>query len=138
MAAAVHKLLHPHSHSRSHHGHQDSRTADEQHPSHAQPSADDPHQQQAQQPSEHKEESEAMARGREDEKNTLAQWGANKQPLSPDEIHKDPDRKILGHTSRVLRQEDFELIKTLGTGMPFRRSPSNRRTFPRLLMNRRC
>ncbi|KAF2171794.1 hypothetical protein M409DRAFT_63371 [Zasmidium cellare ATCC 36951] len=53
---------------------------------------------------------------REEEKQKLADWEANKQPLEPEEIHVDPQKKPVGHSSKVLRKEDFELIKTLGTG----------------------
>lgn len=28
----------------------------------------------------------------------------------------DPEQKLVGHSSRSLRLEDFELMKTLGTG----------------------
>jgi hypothetical protein len=58
----------------------------------------------------------AMDRPREEEKQQLAQWEAQKHTLSPDEIDIDPEKKPVGHSSKVLRQEDFELIKTLGTG----------------------
>lgn len=63
-----------------------------------------------------------MDRAREEEKRNLAQWEEHKQPLSYNEIHKDPDQKMVGHSSRTLRQEDFELIKTLGTGAERSRS----------------
>ena len=51
------------------------------------------------------------------EKRMLAQWEEVKRPLSPVQITIDANQKTVGHSSRVLRQEDFELIKTLGTGM---------------------
>lgn len=54
---------------------------------------------------------------REDEKNKLAEWEAEKRPLSHAEITVDPQQKVVGHSSKYLRREDFELIKTLGTGM---------------------
>ncbi|KAF2276293.1 serine/threonine-protein kinase YPK2/YKR2 [Westerdykella ornata] len=95
MAAAVHKLLHPHSHA------------------HAQP---EPKQSEAHPEPAHAEAQQASNEKREDEKQKVAQWVDQKQPLSPNEIHQDPDKKVVGHSSRVLRQEDFELIKTLGTG----------------------
>jgi hypothetical protein len=57
-----------------------------------------------------------MERPREEEKRTLAQWEEQKHTLTPDEIDIDPEKKVVGHSSKVLRQEDFELIKTLGTG----------------------
>jgi protein kinase A len=64
----------------------------------------------------HDRNDSAMERPREEEKRTLAQWEDNKHTLSPDEIDKDPNKKVVGHSSKVLREEDFELIKTLGTG----------------------
>jgi len=51
-----------------------------------------------------------------DEKRMLAQWEEVKRPLSPAQITIDANQKMVGLSSRVLRQEDFELIKTLGTG----------------------
>lgn len=97
--ALVHKLLHPRSH-----GHSDSDQAQESH-SGQHSSGSHPERQDS-----------AMDRAREDEKRTLSQWEDNKQPLSPDQVHEDPAQKPVGHSSEVLRQEDFELIKTLGTG----------------------
>lgn len=64
----------------------------------------------------HDRNDSAMDKPREEEKRTLAQWEAQRHTLSPDEIGRDPERKVVGHSSKVLRQEDFELIKTLGTG----------------------
>ena len=53
---------------------------------------------------------------RDEEKRSLAQWEEREGPLNPGEITKDPQHKMVGHSSQVLRQEDFELVKTLGTG----------------------
>lgn len=94
MAAAVHKLLNVH--------HRSGDTSS-----------------QASQPatSPHERPDSAMDRARDSEKHALAQWGDRKQPLEPDQVDEHPDRKTVGHSSNVLRQEDFELIKTLGTGM---------------------
>lgn len=103
MAAAVHKLLHPHSH--SHAPHPESKTSAD---SHAEPTHTE-HQQTSTEDAGDQEK-------REDEKHQLMQWEEQKQPLSPNEVHQDPEKKVVGHSSRVLRQEDFELIKTLGTG----------------------
>jgi|TARA_R110002003_G_scaffold37_1_gene2105 hypothetical protein len=64
----------------------------------------------------HDRNDSAMERPREEEKRTLAQWEEQKHTLTPDEIDIDPEKKVVGHSSKVLRQEDFELIKTLGTG----------------------
>lgn len=86
MAAAVHKLLHPH------------RSRDQ--------ARDE----------EHERQNSAIERARDEEKHTLAQWGDKKAPLEPGQIDKDPSQKMVGHSSNVLRKEDFELIKTLGTG----------------------
>lgn len=57
-----------------------------------------------------------MDRARDEEKHALAEWGEQQRPLEPGQIDQDPDRKMVGHSSNVLREEDFELIKTLGTG----------------------
>lgn len=64
----------------------------------------------------HHHYSQQMAQ-REQEKNHLAAWEAEKQTLEPDVVAQDPAKKRVGHSSRHLRCEDFELIKTLGTGM---------------------
>ncbi|KAI6946446.1 Pkinase-domain-containing protein, partial [Hortaea werneckii] len=53
---------------------------------------------------------------REEEKRKLAEWESKKEPLEPSDITIDPQRKLVGHSSKVLRKEDFELLKTLGTG----------------------
>ena len=97
MAAAVHKLFHPHSHDRDS-NRDDSKNSDQ---SPASP---------------HNRQDSGLDKAREDEKRQLAQWEENKHPLSPGQIDSDPNSKVVGHSSSVLRQEDFELIKTLGTG----------------------
>ncbi|CAK4030361.1 kinase DC2 [Lecanosticta acicola] len=53
---------------------------------------------------------------REEEKTRLAEWEAEKRPLEPDQIVVDPQKKPVGHSSKLLRREDFDLVKTLGTG----------------------
>ncbi|KAF2725367.1 Pkinase-domain-containing protein [Polychaeton citri CBS 116435] len=53
---------------------------------------------------------------REQEKQRLTSWQADKGPMSPEEIMIDPQKKPVGHSSKYLRREDFNLIKTLGTG----------------------
>lgn len=101
MAAAVHKLLHPLSHSHHEHKKDDAQSQPQQHPEQqASSTPTSPH----------------MDRARADEKRTLAHWEERKEPLTPGEIQADPGRKLVGHSSDVLRQDDFELIKTLGTG----------------------
>jgi protein kinase A len=97
MAAAVHKLFHPHSHS------------------HSKSEREDDSQNNHQPASPHERQDSAMDRAREEEKRALAQWEDQKRPLSPSQI--ESHRKTVGHSSQVLRQQDFELVKTLGTGM---------------------
>ncbi|KAF1958056.1 serine/threonine-protein kinase YPK2/YKR2 [Byssothecium circinans] len=63
----------------------------------------------------HERQDSGMERTREEEKHNLMQWEEQKQPLEPGQIEHQ-DQKTVGHSSHVLRQEDFELIKTLGTG----------------------
>lgn len=41
----------------------------------------------------------------------------SKEVMPPDEISKDPEKKQLGYSSRHLKISDFELMRTLGTGM---------------------
>ena len=41
----------------------------------------------------------------------------NKEVLPPEEISKDPEIKQLGSSSSHLKVSDFELMRTLGTGM---------------------
>lgn len=53
---------------------------------------------------------------REEEKQKIAEWEANKRPLEPNEVAVAPNNKPVGHSSKYLRKEDFDLIKTLGTG----------------------
>ena len=54
---------------------------------------------------------------REEEKQRLVDWEADKRALEPSEIASiDPAKKPVGHSSKYLRKEDFELVKTLGTG----------------------
>ena len=57
------------------------------------------------------------AAARERERKRLLDWHVEKKPLDYDQILVDPGKKMVGHSSKVLRYEDFELIKTLGTGM---------------------
>ncbi|KAJ4375987.1 cytochrome c oxidase subunit 1 [Neocucurbitaria cava] len=98
MATTVHNLLHP----RQHHREKKSGSVSGSGSSHSGPL--------------HDRSDSAMERPREEEKRTLAQWEDHKRTLTPDEIDKDPEKKVVGHSSKVLREEDFELIKTLGTG----------------------
>ena len=66
------------------------------------------------QPAPHDDEKE------EEEKRFLAQYKDNEHPLPPSQIAQDPESKGLGQSSSQLRVEDFELIKTLGTGIALR------------------
>jgi len=53
---------------------------------------------------------------REEEKQKLVEWEAEKRPLEIEEIVIDPQKKPVGHSSKVLQKADFELVTTLGTG----------------------
>jgi serine/threonine protein kinase len=53
---------------------------------------------------------------REEEKQKLASWEAEKRPLEIEEIIVSPEKKVIGHSSKVLKRNDFELVTTLGTG----------------------
>ena len=66
--------------------------------------------------SEGKNESKEVFTAREEEKARLASWQADTKPLEVSEIIVDPQTKPVGHSSKLLRKDDFELIKTLGTG----------------------
>ncbi|KAF1985427.1 Pkinase-domain-containing protein [Aulographum hederae CBS 113979] len=64
---------------------------------------------------EEKELREADNAQRETDKQFITQWEDETKVLSPDDIVRDPDQKQVGHSTH-LRLQDFELIKTLGTG----------------------
>ena len=51
------------------------------------------------------------------EKDFISNYEDVKCPLSPSQISEDPRNKQLGTSSRQLQLKDFELLKTLGTGM---------------------
>jgi serine/threonine protein kinase len=53
---------------------------------------------------------------REEEKQKLANWEAEKRPLEIEEIIVAPEKKVIGHSSKVLKRNDFDLVTTLGTG----------------------
>jgi len=53
----------------------------------------------------------------EKERQFVAQFSERKEPLPPSEIAQDPTNKLLGGFSSQLRLDDFELLKTLGTGI---------------------
>ena len=50
------------------------------------------------------------------EKQFVAEFESNKDPPSPAQVGEDSRSKQLGVSSRQLRLQDFELLKTLGTG----------------------
>lgn len=70
-----------------------------------------------------RKESKDQIRLRNEEKDKLAAWEADKRPLNYDQILVDPSRKPVGHSSKVLRREDFDLVKTLGTGASGQKLP---------------
>ena len=54
---------------------------------------------------------------REHEKQFIAHYSDQQHSLEPDEIAQDPRNKELGASSKGLSVRDFELVRTLGTGM---------------------
>jgi protein kinase A len=52
----------------------------------------------------------------EQEKDFIADFAEQQHPLPPDEVQQDPRNKELGRSSSGLSLEDFELVRTLGTG----------------------
>ena len=52
----------------------------------------------------------------EKEKQFIAQFAEQQHPLPPEEVQQDPRNKELGRSSKGLSVEDFELVRTLGTG----------------------
>lgn len=56
---------------------------------------------------------------RQKEKDFIAQFEDEPRPLSPKFIAQDQRNKRLGMSSKHLRLQDFELLKTLGTGALF-------------------
>lgn len=62
----------------------------------------------------------AAGERREEEKGFIAQFDKDPRPLSPRLIAEDPKNKKLGMSSKHLRLQDFELLKTLGTGTSYR------------------
>ena len=52
----------------------------------------------------------------EHEKKQILHWEADKHTLAPEEIVKRGEDKHVGWSSHRLRLDDFELLKTLGTG----------------------
>ena len=53
------------------------------------------------------------------EKRFIADFKENARSLPPDKITEDPRHKQLGTSSRHLQLKDFDLLKTIGTGVPF-------------------
>jgi len=58
----------------------------------------------------------ASAETIEQEKHFIAEFAEQQHPLPPEEVQQDPRNKELGRSSRGLSVEDFELVRTLGTG----------------------
>lgn len=50
------------------------------------------------------------------EKDFVIEYRRNSEVLAPEEVAEDPANKKLGASSQQLRLDDFELMKTLGTG----------------------
>jgi protein kinase A len=53
----------------------------------------------------------------EEEKKQILNWEREKHTLRPDEIVKRGAEKHVGFSSERLRCDDFDLLKTLGTGL---------------------
>lgn len=62
----------------------------------------------------------APGESREEEKAFIAQFDNDPRSLSPRLIAEDPKNKKLGMSSKTLRLQDFELLKTVGTGISYR------------------
>lgn len=54
----------------------------------------------------------------QEEKHFVAQFSEQQHVLPPEEVQQDPRNKDLGRSSKGLSVRDFELVRTLGTGMP--------------------
>jgi hypothetical protein len=52
----------------------------------------------------------------EQEKQFIAEFAEQQHPLPPEEVQQDPRNKELGKSSKALSVDDFELVRTLGTG----------------------
>jgi protein kinase A len=52
----------------------------------------------------------------EEDKQFIARFSEQQEPLPPEEVQQDPRNKELGRSSRGLSVKDFELVRTLGTG----------------------
>lgn len=52
----------------------------------------------------------------EQERAFVAHFSDQQRPLAPEEVQQDPRNKDLGRSSRGLSVDDFELVRTLGTG----------------------
>lgn len=63
----------------------------------------------------HQDDQDGMM-AHDEEMDFISQWEEDKEPLEPSQITLEPAQKKVGHSSRHLRLDDFELIKTLGTG----------------------
>jgi hypothetical protein len=61
-------------------------------------------------------ESHADRKQHENEKKAILHWKGDKKTLKPDDIVKRGEEKHVGFSSRRLVKDDFELLKTLGTG----------------------
>lgn len=51
------------------------------------------------------------------EKRFIAGFSNDARPLPPEKIAEDPRHKQLGTSSRHLQLKDFDLLKTIGTGL---------------------
>jgi len=83
----------------------------------SQPPSRDGRHSQHQYGSAHNESSTASSSAAHDqERKRISQLHDQTQPMSPEDVHMDPDDKHVGHSTQNLSLDDFELITTLGTG----------------------
>ena len=61
--------------------------------------------------------SRADAQQHDVERNDVLHWSQGNGALRPEEVARDPNEKCIGHSARHLACDDFEFVRTLGTGM---------------------
>jgi hypothetical protein len=67
-------------------------------------------------PSVQRRESRQESKQHDLERKQILHWEADKHPLKPEEIAKRGEEKHVGFSSHRMTVDDFDLLKTLGTG----------------------
>lgn len=121
MAAAVKGLL-GHAHLPGHgHAHHDKKASltdrDNAHAESQRPSKDTQHSHGAAHHDSSNSSSAPPPAAHDQERKRISELHDKTQPMSPEDVHMDPENKHVGHSTRNLSLDDFELITTLGTGM---------------------